>query len=544
MATLRTLLTVAATLAVLLAATAVLAVPPDYLIVDMGLVDPGDDGAQANGVSPLGTAAGRCLGVSNQGFAWSEAGGLLPLPDLAGFPFGVANDANDLGAVVGTCAATPWGADPRPVIWEEGVLAQLALPPGESLGRGEDVNNLGFAVGSVNGGSLQRAAVYGPTGSFVVTTTTDLGAYGTTFFGVNDANLAVGVGIDPGDAARNVGFVYDITGDTATEVGALPGRNGAICFGVSNAGHVVGSTMLFQGSGVPFVWTAGGGMQEVPLPAGTSQGMARAVNSDGWVVGTASSAFAVPFLYDGEATYRLDDLLPADSGWDLAENTFSSAEGISEEGMIVGSGVYQGNIRAYAMIPDDVVPVLLQEFAAEGREDGIALRWQLWLDGAAAAVVLERATAAGGPWQPVAAPVVHDGRIASVLDGATEAGRTYHYRLALHQADRTHVLGLASAARATVGALGVALGAPAPNPTRGETALAYRLPVGQHVRITVHDVRGRLVRGLVDATRASGEYAARWDGRRDDGRLAPAGVYFVTLQAAQASRTQRVVLTR
>src|SRR5215216_1681371 len=97
--------------------------------------------------------------------------------------------------------------------------------------------------------------------------------------------------------------------------------NGALAFGVSNAGHVVGSTMLNQGSGTPFIWTEATGTVAIPFPTGTSQGSARAVNSAGWAVGTASSAFAIPFLYDGGATYRLADLIPAGTGWDLSTNT-------------------------------------------------------------------------------------------------------------------------------------------------------------------------------------------------------------------------------
>ena len=89
----------------------------------------------------------------------------------------------------------------------------------------------------------------------------------------------------------------------------------------------------------------------IPLPTGTTQGSARAVNSAGWAVGTASSAFAIPFLYDGTATYRLADLIPAGTGWDLSTNTSSSALGISDGNVIVGTGVFNGQVRAYAMVP-------------------------------------------------------------------------------------------------------------------------------------------------------------------------------------------------
>ncbi len=138
---------------------------------------------------------------------------------------------------------------------------------------------------------------------------------------------------------------------SAFEVGALPGMNGALAFGVSNTGYVVGSSMLNQGSGLPFIWSDANGIVAIPLAIGTSQGSARAVNSAGWAVGNDSSAFSIPFLYDGTNTYRLADLIPAGSGWDLSMNTSSSALGISDKNVIVGTGVHNGETHAYAMIP-------------------------------------------------------------------------------------------------------------------------------------------------------------------------------------------------
>ena len=102
---------------------------------------------------------------------------------------------------------------------------------------------------------------------------------------------------------------------------------------------------------MPFIWSDQGGMVAIPLATGTSEGSARAVNSAGWVVGNDSSAFAIPFLYDGTNTYRLADLIPPNSGWDLSMNTSSSADGISEDDVIVGTGVHNGETHAYAMVP-------------------------------------------------------------------------------------------------------------------------------------------------------------------------------------------------
>jgi uncharacterized membrane protein len=258
--------------------------------------------------------------------------------------------------VVGTAATTLFGTSRLPVMWLNGAVSQLPLPPGETLGDANSVNTSGVAVGSVDAGSNQRGAIYTGGGGAIITQTTATGCFFVTAFGINDSGRVVGQGIDPNNAARNVGIVYDIGENAAFEVGALPGFNGSLAFGVSNTGYVVGSSMLNQGSGLPFIWSKQGGMVAIPLATGTTQGSARAVNSDGWVVGNDSSAFSIPFLYDGTNTYRLADLIPPNSGWDLSMNTSSSALGISEDAVIVGTGVHNGETHAYAMVPASPTP--------------------------------------------------------------------------------------------------------------------------------------------------------------------------------------------
>ena len=335
-----------------LGATADVNLPPQYQIVDIGIVQTGDSASQGFGVSANGVGVGRSVRSGGaQAFTWTLSGGIVGLPNITARPFCVSNGANDNGVVVGTCATTLFGSSRLPVIWQSGSVSQLPLPSGETLGDATDVNATGVAVGSVNGGSLQRGVAYSGGTATVITQTTSNGSFFVTAFGINDSGRVVGFGIDPNNAARNVGIVHDIGSSSAFEVPALPGLNGALAFGVSNAGHVVGSSMLNQGSGLPFIWSQAGGTVAIPLAAGTSQGSARAVNSAGWVVGTDSSAFAIPFLYDGTDTYRLADLIPAGSGWDLSMNTSSSALGISEGNVIVGTGVFSGSVHAYAMIP-------------------------------------------------------------------------------------------------------------------------------------------------------------------------------------------------
>ena len=330
---------------------------PQYQIYDIGVVLPGDDFSQGFGASPGGIAVGRSLNnTGSEAFSWTLNGGIVGLSNLVGRSYCVSNSANDNGVVVGTGATTAFGSGRLPVIWQNGVVSQLPLPVGETLGDANSVNSSHVAAGSVDSGSNQRGVIYSGGTATVITQTTANGSFFLTAFGINDSGRIVGQGIDPTNAARNVGIVYDIGQNMAFEVGALPGLNGALAFAVSNTGYVVGSSMLNQGPGMPFIWSDNGGMVAIPLASGTSEGSARAVNSAGWVVGDDSSAFSIPFLYDGTTTYRLADLIPPNSGWDLSMNTSSSALGISEDGVIVGTGVHNGETHAYAMVPATPTP--------------------------------------------------------------------------------------------------------------------------------------------------------------------------------------------
>ncbi len=325
---------------------------PQYQIFDIGVVQAGDTASQGFGVSRGGIAVGRSVRADgSQAFTWTLGGGIVGLPNLTGHSYAVSNSANDNGTVVGTAATTLFGSDRLPVIWQNGVVSQLPLPPGETLGDANAVNASNVAVGSVNAGVQQRGVIYSGGSASIITQTTATGCFFVTAFGINDSGRVVGQGMDPNNAVRNVGIVYDIGQPMAFEVGALPGMNGALAFGVSNTGYVVGSSMLNQGPGLPFIWSDQGGIVAIPLASDTSEGAARAVNSKGQVVGTDSGTFAIPFLYDGTTTWRLADLIPPNSGWDLSTNTSSSALGISEDGVIVGTGLHNGDTRAYAMVP-------------------------------------------------------------------------------------------------------------------------------------------------------------------------------------------------
>ena len=86
------------------------------------------------------------------------------------------------------------------------------------------------------------------------------------------------------------------------------------------------------------------------------------------------------------------------------------------------------------------------------------------------------------------------------------------------------------------------LGIVAPNPFRSRLAIQLAIGHAQHVRLRVYDLGGRLVRGLVDGDEVPGRRLVVWDGRDQQGRIAAAGVYVLSLEAGEVQQHRRVQL--
>jgi hypothetical protein len=94
----------------------------------------------------------------------------------------------------------------------------------------------------------------------------------------------------------------------------------------------------------------------------------------------------------------------------------------------------------------------------------------------------------------------------------------------------------------------VSLAVAGPNPSNGTAALRFSLPAPADVRLNVYDLRGRLVRRLVDGSRGAGLHVVQWDGRDRHGRGVSGGVYFARLMVSGESlrdaRVTKIVVIR
>jgi len=83
-----------------------------------------------------------------------------------------------------------------------------------------------------------------------------------------------------------------------------------------------------------------------------------------------------------------------------------------------------------------------------------------------------------------------------------------------------------------------------PNPFNPVTTIPYVLSKPGHVTITVYDIRGKLVRTLVETRRKPGKYTVTWDGRDEFESQVGSGVYVLRMAAGGVSQTRKITLLR
>ena len=83
-----------------------------------------------------------------------------------------------------------------------------------------------------------------------------------------------------------------------------------------------------------------------------------------------------------------------------------------------------------------------------------------------------------------------------------------------------------------------------PNPFRGSTEIALVLPSETRVSLRIYDVRGRLVRTLLDGSLIAGVHRLAWDGRNAGGRAVGTGIYFARWSAGKSGGSERLLLLK
>jgi len=84
---------------------------------------------------------------------------------------------------------------------------------------------------------------------------------------------------------------------------------------------------------------------------------------------------------------------------------------------------------------------------------------------------------------------------------------------------------------------------PRPNPFASTgTTMSFSLGVGENARLEILDTKGRRVRRVWQGTGTGTWQSAAWDGKSDEGWLAPVGVYFARIEGEAGRHSQQKLL--
>ena len=83
-----------------------------------------------------------------------------------------------------------------------------------------------------------------------------------------------------------------------------------------------------------------------------------------------------------------------------------------------------------------------------------------------------------------------------------------------------------------------------PNPMLDGGEVRFALPVTGNVALKVYNVKGELVRTLIEGSSPAGEYKIDWNGANSRGNRVTSGIYFLRLETRGGSAVSKVVVSR
>lgn len=83
-----------------------------------------------------------------------------------------------------------------------------------------------------------------------------------------------------------------------------------------------------------------------------------------------------------------------------------------------------------------------------------------------------------------------------------------------------------------------------PNPFNPTTTIRYALPEVSHVTLKIYNLRGELVKTLVNGYQAAQNHQVVWNGDNERGQKVAAGIYLYQLQAGDYKQTMRLILLK
>jgi len=131
----------------------------------------------------------------------------------------------------------------------------------------------------------------------------------------------------------------------------------------------------------------------------------------------------------------------------------------------------------------------------------------------------------------------------SYLDAEVQAGRTYYYKIAdvnYQGAERLH----SALAIDTALPNDFSLQQNYPNPFVHDTQISFAINEEANMQLTIRNLNGETVRTLLQGRIHKGLHQVLWDGKDDQSRPLPSGIYWYTLQTENRRVTKKLHLIR
>ena len=330
-------------------------------LIDLGALE-GDDFSYANGINNKGMVVGESGDIET----YLTRATVYYRKDLTlvdeSIEFGSsAGDINEDGLIAGYAQLGEGGA--HAVTWLDDEITDLGTLGGlESYALG--LNNEGQVVGwsLIESDTFEQRAFLWSDGEM-----TDLGVLGdgtrSLARDINDRGQVVGSSTTrPEEAAPAPEYAFLWEDGEMTELPVIEGDYSA-AVAINRDGVIVGVASTDDGDGITYgigihaaKWEDGEVTDLGTLGEGESS-TASGINRDGMIVGSsliepgaasgrAGENHACVWTADGEL-YDLNDLIPEESGWILERAT-----DINDRGQIVGTGLLDGQQRAFLLLPE------------------------------------------------------------------------------------------------------------------------------------------------------------------------------------------------
>jgi probable HAF family extracellular repeat protein len=322
--------------------------PPHYSISDLGTL--GGTNSSANGINDRSQVVGSSLTNSGaeHAFLYSE-GKMTDLGTLGGMTSS-ALGINSLGHVVGNSEMARQAAQ-HAFVYNGSRMTDLGTLGGVSSsasGINDADEVVGYSFIPVVSHSFVTGIVWLHAFVYSNGRMRDLGTLGgpnSAGVGINAIGQIAGNSFIDVNSAQHA-FLY--SNGRMTDQGTLGGTN-SMGIGINALGQTVGSSFT-SGDGSFHAFFDGSDKMIDLGTLGGSNSSANSINASGQVVGESDTENGVEhaFFWNNGAMTDLNTVIPAGSGWELRW-----ASSISDGGEIVGSGIHNGQTRAFLLTPDD-----------------------------------------------------------------------------------------------------------------------------------------------------------------------------------------------